>query len=150
MDARSQVQQQKAKILRNLLALMVSADASPDQRRSAKQSLRRIGDESIVEPLGRIVEESNQDAIVLDCSEVLGCLPVNARVRGSLLQLLWHDSPEVRRTVMRSLARVGNKDVAAVLAVLIADCKNAATIFDADDEVLAKRVRNGLLGRPLN
>ena len=150
MDAHSQVQQQKVEILQNLVALMVSADAPPDQRGCAKQSLRRIGDESIVEPLGRLADESNEDTVVSDCSEVLGFLPVTASVRTSLMQLLWHDSPEVRKTVMRSLARVGNKDVAAVLAVLIADSKDPATIFGADDEVLAKRVRNGLLGRPLN
>lgn len=150
MDARAQVQQQKTEVMQNLLALMVSTDVSPEQRSQAKSSLRRIGDETLVEPLGRIVEESDEDVIVSDCSEVLGFLPVTAEVRSSLVRLLWHDSPDVRRTAMRSLAHVGNKDVAAVLAVLIADSKDAANIFDATDETLAKRTRNAILGRPLN
>jgi hypothetical protein len=152
MDARAQVHQQKTEVMQNLLALMVSADASAEQRTQAKNSLRRIGDETLVEPLGRMMEESDEDIIVSDCSEVLGFLPVTAEVRTSLVRLLWHDSPDVRKVVMQSLARVGNKDVAAVLAVLIADCKDTAAnnIFDGADETLAKRTRNAILGRPLN
>jgi HEAT repeat protein len=150
MDARAQVRQQKTEVVQNLLALMVSVDATPEQRLQAKNSLRRIGDMTLVEPLGQVLEESDEDVVVSDCSEVLGFLPVTAAVRMSLVKLLWHDSPEVRKTAMQSLARVGNKDVAAVLAVLIADCKDAANIFDADDEILAKRTRNAILGRPLN
>ena len=150
MDARSRVQQQKSEIMQNLLALMVSADAPADQRSQAKNTLRRIGDETLVEPLGKLVEDSNEDAIVSDCSEVLGFLPVTGQVRTSLVRLLWHDSATVRKSAMQSLARVGTKDVAAVLAVVIADCKDAASFFAADDETLAKRTRNAILGRPLN
>jgi HEAT repeat protein len=150
MDARSRVQQQKSEIIQNLLALMVSADASPEQRSQAKHTLRRIGDETLVEPLGRFVEDSNDDAVVSDCSEVLGFLPVTGRVRASLVRLLWHDSPAVRTSAMESLSRVGNKDVAAVLAILISDCQEPTSFFAADDETLAKRTRNAILGRPLN
>ena len=150
MDARVQVQQQKTEVMQNLLALMASADASPEQRTQAKNSLRRIGDETLVEPLGRMVEECDEDVIVSDCSEVLGFLPVTAEVRSSLVKLLWHDSSDVRQTVMRSLAHVGNKDVAAILAILIADSQDAGNIFDAADETLAKQARDAILGRPLN
>ncbi len=150
MDTRVQVRQQKTEVMQNLLALMVSTDASPEQRSQAKSSLRRIGDETLVEPLGRIVEECNEDAVVSDCSEVLAFLPVTAGVRSSLVRLLWHDSPDVRRTAMQSLSHVGNRDVAAVLAVLIADCTDAANIFDATDEALANEARSAILGHPLN
>jgi HEAT repeat protein len=150
MSDQSLARQQKTEVMRNLLALMVSPEASPDERDAAKQSLRHIGDDSIVEALGRMVEESDNDVVVSDCSEVLGFLPVTAGVTTSLVRLLWHDSPQVRRTVMQSLARVGNRTVAAVLAVLITDSKDSASMFDATDEALAKRARSAILGRPLN
>ena len=149
-NRRSSVEQQKVEVMRNLLALMIDNAETPDRREAAKHSLRRIGDVSIVGSLAQVIEESNSEAAVSDATEILGFLPATANIRTSLIRLLWHESPDVRRAAMQSLARIGNKEVASVLAVIISDSKDPATIFDVTDGNFAKQVRSRILRRSLN
>lgn len=140
----------KTDVLRSLLAIMLDASMSTDQRQAAKQSLQHIGDLSIVDTLGKIVEQSDDSQSIADASEVLGFTPVTAGTETSLIKLMWHDSSAVRRTAMQSLARVGDRRSASILHLVVSDSQNPATIFDAAEGTLAEQARQAILRRSLS
>jgi len=139
--------QQKIEVLRNLLAIMIDSNASPDYRQAAKRSLEHIGDLSIVDMLGQIVEAQSDDQIISDASELLGFMPTTPGTETSLIKLLWHDSPEVRRKAIQSLARVGDQRTASILGVIVSDSQDSATIFDTAEGALAEQARRAILRR---
>ena len=146
-SVRSSSEQQKTEILRKLVVVLVDSDTPPEDRQSAKYSLQKIGNYTIVGTLGEAIEDSNDDTTVADVTEVLSFLPATSNVRTSLLRLLWSDSPTVRRSAMQALLRVGDGDVAAVLAVVMSESQDSATIFDATDGELAQQTRQAILRR---
>jgi len=146
-SVRSSSEQQKTEILRKLVAVLVDSDTPPEDRQSAKYSLQRIGNYTIVGALGEVIEESEDGTIIADATEVLSLLPATTNVRTSLMMLLWHDSPTVRSSAMQALSRVGDEEVAAVLTVIMSESQDPATIFNATDGELAQQTREAILGR---
>ena len=146
-SVRSSSEQQKTEVLRKLVTVLVDSDTPSEDRRSAKYSLQRIGDYTIVGTLGEAIENSNDDTTVADITQVLSFLPATSNVRASLLRLLWSDSPTTRRSAMQALLRVGDRNVAAVLAIVMSESQDPATIFDATDGELAQQTREAILRR---
>ena len=146
-SVRSSSEQQKTEVLRKLVTVLVDSDTPSEDRQSAKCSLQRIGDYTIVGTLGEAIEDSNDDTTVADITQVLSLLPATSTVRASLLRLLWSDSPTARRSAMQALLRVGDRDVAAVLAIVMSESQDPATIFDATDGELAQQTREAILRR---
>lgn len=146
-SVRSSSEQQKTEVLRKLVTVLVNSDTPSEDRQSAKYSLQRIGNYTVVGTLGEVIEGSNDATIVADVTEVLSFLPATSNVRTSLLKLLWSDSPTVRRSAMQALLRVGDRDVAAVLAVVMSESQDPATIFDATDGELAQQTKEAILRR---
>jgi len=146
-SVRSSSEQQKTEVLRKLVTVLVDSYSPSEDRQSAKYSLQRIGDYTIVGTLGEVVEDSNDDTTVADVTEVLSFLPATSNVRTSLMRLLWSDSPTVRRSAMQALSCVGDKQVAAVLTVIMSESQDSATIFDATDGELAQQTREAILRR---
>lgn len=144
----SSSEQQKTQILRQLVAAMVDTNNPEKERQSAKRSLLRIGNHTVVGILGEVIENSERDAaVVSESTEVLGLLPATPAVRTSLTTLLWHDSFVVRRAAMNALAQLGDDQTAAVLNVIMSESEDPATIFEASDGQLARQTRDTILGR---
>jgi HEAT repeat protein len=146
-SVRPSSEQQKTEILRKLVTVVVDSDTPSQDRQSAKNSLQRVGNYTIVGTLGEVIEESKDSTVIADATEVLSRLPATANVRTSLMMLLWNDSPTVRRCAMQALSRVGDEEVAAVLAVIISESQDIATIFNATDGDLAQETREAILRR---
>jgi len=139
--------EQKAAILRQLVATMTDMDAPPEQRLNAKQTLLKIGNHSIIGALKEIIEGTQDDTILIDTIDVIGFLPATPDVTETLLRLLWCQSPTIRQAAIRALSRVGDSNVASVLSVIVADSYNPDTIFDARDGELASQSRDRILLR---
>lgn len=146
-SVRPSSEQQKTEILRKLVTVLVDSDTPSQDRQSAKNSLHRIGNYTIVSTLGEVIEESKDSTVIADATEVLSLLPATANVRTSLMMLLWNDSPTVRRCAMEALSRVGDEEVAAVLTVVMSESQDPATIFNASDGDLAQQTREAILRR---
>jgi len=139
--------QQKSEVLHSLLAIMIDSNASPDRRQAAKRSLQRIGDVTIADTLGQIVEAQSDGQIISDASDLLGFMPITPDTETALIKLVWHDSPEVRRAAIQSLARVGDQRIASILGLVVSDSQDPATIFEAAEGALAEQARRTILRR---
>ena len=69
---------EKAQVLRKLVGIMLDSSSAAGDRLDAKRSLRRIGNDTIVDTLGEAVEANNDVTVVADAAEVLGFLPPSA------------------------------------------------------------------------
>lgn len=146
MDAR----QQKAEVMQALLGIVLDEDALDEDRASARCTLRRLADGGVVETLGGIVDEIENPTLLAYLCEVLSGVSCDSDTVPPMICLLWHDAPDVRQAAMLSLARSKSKAAAAALAVVLADCRDAETIFGSTDERLARRARDSILGRALS
>jgi len=145
--SRASAVDEKQQILRKLVGIVLDSTSAADERMDAKHSLRRIGNDTIVDALGRAVEESDDVTVVADVAEVLGFLPATMGAKSALLRLLWHDSAEVRQAALQALSRVGDQDVATVLLVVMSESNNPASIFDLTEGQLAQQARASILRR---
>ena len=147
VHSRASAAEEKEQILRKLVGIVLDSTSPADDRLNAKQTLRRIGDDTIGDVLGRAVEESDNVTVIADAVEVLGFLPPTTGAKSALLRLLWHESAEVRQSALRALSRVGDHDVATVLLVVMSDSNNPSSIFDNTDGQLAQQARGAILRR---
>lgn len=141
------VRQQKAEVMQSLLTVVLDDQASAQDRAEARSSLRRIADGSVIETLGRIVDETPDDGLLTELSEVLSGVVNSTDTIAPMIQFLWHDAAEVRHAAMKSLSRSGSKEAAGAMAILLSDSRHGGTIFDSSDERLARRSRDSILGR---
>ena len=145
--SRASAAEEKEQVLRKLVGIVLDSTSPAGDRMDAKHSLRRIGDRIVADTLGQAAEESEDVNVVVDVAEVLGFLPPTTEARSALLRLLWHDAPEVRQAAFRALSRVGDRDVASVLLVVMSESDDPASIFDITDGQLARQARAAILRR---
>lgn len=146
----SSAEQQKSAVLRQLVSIMVDKNVPEERRHNAKQSLLRVGNHSIVGVLKEIAETTEDDRILTDTIEVLSVLPLTPDVTGTLLALVWCQSPTVRQSVIQALSRITDSKAASVLSVVVTDSQNPDTIFDVKDGELARHSRDKILFRLKN
>ena len=121
----------------DLIGVLVDPHRSKDERQRAKESLIRIGDESLIPKLDKALKASSDDQARVDIVEVLAALPPCQKLQITLLAYR-HLVPSVRRRAIVALGDVGDEKAIYYLSEAAREGDQPGQLLTLEDSRLAR------------
>ena len=117
---------------------LVDVRRSQEERQYAKESLVRIGAESLIPALDQALQASKDDRVRVDIVEIMASLPPSNKGQTTLLGYFHQVSPSVRRRAIVAMGDVGDEKAIYYLNEVAREGDQPGQLLTLEDAQLAR------------